>query len=140
MTIIVISALSLHGTGSGPGASASSPAAANAAASPAATNSPRAATPMQAVTVMMFTGSGEGNTPWFTVTSTWKVVYSFNCANFGQPGGFQVTEDGGTNFALSVNDLAMSNSSSTWAYDDGGTHYLQINSECAWKVKVVDEL
>jgi hypothetical protein len=33
----------------------------------------------------------------------------------------------------------MSKSASTWAYDDGGTHYLEINSECAWKVKVVDE-
>ena len=38
-----------------------------------------------------------------------------------------------------VNDLALSKSASTWAYNDGGTHYLEFNSECSWKVKVVDE-
>ena len=41
----------------------------------------------------------------------------------------QVFEDGGGDSALSVDNLAMSNSSLTWAYDDAGTHFLQINSE-----------
>ncbi len=27
----------------------------------------------------------------------------------------------------------------TWAYDDAGTHYLEINSECSWTVTVIDE-
>jgi hypothetical protein len=40
---------------------------------------------------------------------------------------------------VAVNDLAMSKSASTWVYGDGGTRYLQINSECSWKVKVIDE-
>ena len=75
----------------------------------------------------------------FTVTDTWKLVYSFNCSSFGSRGNFQVYEDGGKDFNLSVNDLAMSKSSSTWAYNDGGTHYLEINSECSWKLEVVDE-
>ena len=67
-------------------------------------------------------------------------MYSFSCADFGQSRNFQVFEDGGTNFGgVTVNDLALSKSSSTWAYNDGGTHYLEINSECAWKVRVVDE-
>jgi hypothetical protein len=50
-----------------------------------------------------------------------------------------VYEDGGNDFALSVNDLTMSKSCSTWAHDDVGPHFLQINSECNWKVKVVDQ-
>lgn len=86
-----------------------------------------------------FAGSGQENTPRFTVTSTWKLDYSFSCQAFGSAGNFQVFEDGGSDFALSVNDLAMSKSASTWAYNDAGTHYLQINSECAWTVKVVNE-
>ena len=74
------------------------------------------------------------------MTDTWKLTYSFNCAEFGQSGNFQVFEDGGSDFSgVEVNDLAMSKSSSTWAYNDGGTHYLEINSECSWKVKVIDE-
>ena len=89
--------------------------------------------------VATFTGSGQEVTPQFTVTSTWELVYSFNCEAFGSPGIFQVNEDSGTDFSLSVNDLGMIESASRWAYDDGGTHYLQISSECAWKVEIVDE-
>ena len=105
-------------------------------ASTSASATPAAAT---ARTVATFSGSGQQNTPRFTVTDTWKLVYSFNCSSFGSAGNFQVYEDGGNDFNLSVNDLAMSKDSSTWAYNDGGTHYLEINSECSWKVKVIDE-
>ena len=110
---------------------------ATASATPSATRSAPAAA---ARTVATFTGSGTQTTSRFTVTDTWKLVYSFNCATFGQSGNFQVFEDGGSDFSgVTVNDLAMSKSSSTWAYNDGGRHYLEINSECSWKVKVVDE-
>jgi hypothetical protein len=129
----VISAIG--GGGRDPGGPAAAPTApAATAAAPAATR------PAGARTVATFTGSGQQNTPRFTVTSTWKLAYSFDCAAFGNPGNFQVFEDGGGDYnGVSANDLAMSKSASTWAYNDGGTHYLQINSECAWKVKVVDE-
>lgn len=100
------------------------------------------AAPAKAVvkTVATFSGYGIENTPRFTVTDTWKLDYSFSCSNYGYAGNFQVYEDGGNDFGgVSVNDLAMSKSSSTWAYSDGGTHYLEINSECSWTVKVIDE-
>jgi hypothetical protein len=116
-----------------PTAAESSP---TAAASTSASATPAAAT---ARAVATFSGSGQENTPRFTVTHTWKLVYSFNCSSFGSSGNFQVYEDGGNDFSLSVNDLATSKSSSTWAYNDGGTHYLEINSECSWKLKIVDE-
>jgi hypothetical protein len=138
----IISAAAGGGNAAAP-AAASSPvarqSAATSAAAPAATHSAAAAQP-KAHTVATFTGSGIEKTPQFTVTDTWKLVYSFSCADFGQSGNFQVFEDGGADFGgVTVNDLALSKSSSTWAYSDGGTHYLEINSECAWKVKVVDE-
>ena len=138
VALIAISAAASHGSGT-PASSASSPAASS-ASSPAAVSSSPAAKPAKARTVATFSGSGQQNTSRFTVTSTWKLVYSFNCQAFGSQGNFQVFEDGGSDFnGASVNDLAMSKSSSTWAYGDAGTHYLEINSECAWKVKVVDE-
>jgi hypothetical protein len=107
-----------------------------AAASPAAAQSSSVA---RARTVATFSGSGQENTPRFTVTSTWKLAYSFDCSAFGSTGNFRVHERGGNVSRLSVNDLAMSKSASTWAYDDGGTRYLEVNSACAWTVKIVDE-
>ena len=88
----------------------------------------------QANTVATFTGSGRENAPRFTVTSTWKLIYSFSCSNFGQAGNFAVLEDGGNDFnRVTVNDLEISRSASTWAYNDAGTHYLEVDSECAWR-------
>ncbi len=119
-----------------------SPAATTAGNSATAVSTPsatRSAAP-KARTVATFTGSGIQKTPRFTVTATWKLVYSFSCASFGQSGNFAVLEDGGTDLnGVTVNDLAMSKSASTWAYSDAGSHYLEIDSECAWKVRVVDE-
>ena len=134
VVIAIIAASSSHGNSPAPASAISVPA-------PAAATKPASKPPAgRGHTVATFAGSGIQNTPGFTVTSTWRLVYSFNCKAFGQPGNFQVFEDGGSDFnGISVNDLAMSKSASTWAYSDGGFHYLKINSECAWKVKVVDE-
>ena len=129
------------------GGSSSSSGAANTAtqaaapSSAAAATAPPSASPSKtpvAHTVATYSGSGIENTPQFTVTATWKLDYSFDCSNFGYQGNFIVMEDG-TFGAMSVNGLAMSKSGSSYAYNDGGTHYLEINSECSWSVKIVDE-
>jgi hypothetical protein len=135
--IIAISVLSSHGGGS-PAASSGSTPTTSSVTSPAAASSSPAAAAATARTVATFSGSGIESTPKFTVTSTWKLDYSFSCTAFGQSGNFQVYEDGGFS-GVSVNDLSMGQSGSTWGYDDAGMHYLEINSECAWNVKVVDE-
>jgi hypothetical protein len=109
------------------------------ASPPAAPSSPPPTHSLAGKTVATFSGSGIENTPKFTVTDTWKLSYSFDCSNFGSQGNFQVYEDGGNDFSLSVNDLAKSKSGSTYAYGDAGTHYLEINSECSWTVKVIDQ-
>lgn len=97
----------------------------------------QAAAPASPVTVATFSGSGIENTPQFTVTGSWALSYSFDCSSFGYAGNFQVYEDGGLN--LLTNDLAMSKTAVTNQYDDAGTHYLEVNSECSWSVKVIDE-
>lgn len=116
------------------------PSAAAPVATQAAATTPSAAPAFKPHTVATFTGSGTQNTARFTVTNTWKLAYSFDCSSFGSSGNFQVYEDGGSGGSgASVNDLAASKTSSTWAYNDGGTHYLEVNSECSWTVKVIDE-
>jgi hypothetical protein len=138
VTIVAVSGR--HGPAASTAAQAPEASPLAASSSPAARNSPAAAAPAAARTVATFSGSGIENTPRFTVTATWKLIYSFNCSAFGYSGNFQVYEDGGSDFnGVSVNDLAMSKSATTWAYGDAGTHYLQVNSECAWEMKVVDE-
>ena len=129
------------------GGSSSSSGAANTAtqaaapSSAAATTAPPSASPSKppaAHTVATYSGSGIENTPQFSVTATWKLDYSFDCSDFGYKGNFIVMEDGSFG-AMSVNGLAISKSGSSYAYNDAGTHYLEINSECSWTVKIIDE-
>jgi hypothetical protein len=107
-------------------------------AAPAA--EPSAAPAPGPATVAAYAGSGIQNTPQFTVTSTWKLDYTYDCADDGGSGNFIVDEDGGSDFTgASVNELGAGGSSSTWVYGDAGTHYLAVNSECSWTVKIIDE-
>lgn len=141
--LIAFGCLIVIGVAANAGSSSSSSAAntatqAAAPSTPAATTAAPSPSPTPTVhTVATYSGSGIENTPKFTVTDTWKLAYSFDCSTFGYAGNFQVFEDGGLN--VLTNDLAVSKSASTMQYSDAGTHYLEINSECSWTVKVVDE-
>jgi hypothetical protein len=138
--LVVIIIVAAHGSGNdggSPSASAGQPTQTSAAATQAAAPATHAAAAV-GKTVATFTGSGIENTPKFTVSSTWKLDYSFNCQSFGQAGNFLIMEDGSYG-AMEVNALATSKTGSGYAYDDAGTHYLEINSECDWTAKVVDE-
>ena len=121
-----------------PPAAASTQAAAPASAAAAATAAQTpAAKPVQ---VAAFSGSGTENTPKFTVGANWAISYAFDCTSFGPQGNFQVFTDGGSDFSgVIVNDLAESKQGITYAYNDPGSHYLEVNSECSWSVKVWDE-
>ena len=111
------------------------PAGVTSSAAPSTAHSSPAAKPA----VATFTGSGTRTTRRFTVTATWQLAYSFNCLA-GRPGKFQVFEDGGSHLkGVMVNDRSASFDASTRVHGDGGSHYLKINSECTWEVKVFDE-
>lgn len=129
VALIVIAAVASSGKPAAPSPAAQGQAAAQPSHSAAAA---------KAVTVATYSGSGITNTPAFTVGPTWKVSYSFDCSNFGQSGNFILMEDG-TFGALNVNVLAFTKSGTSYAYNDAGKHYLEVNSECAWKVKITDE-
>lgn len=86
-------------------------------------------------------GSGNGikNTANFTTGSDWSIAYTFNCASFGYKGNFQIyAYDGSQLSGVPANELAMKGGATSYQHGDSGTHYLQINSECAWTVKVTD--
>lgn len=140
--VVIAAAASSSPTASAP-AAAQAQSAAGArptTAARSAAHSAAAVAPPAAKTVATFSGNGTENTAQFTVTGTWKLDYSFSCSDFGGQGNFQVFEDGGQDLnGVEVNALSTGQSGSTMAYGDGGTHYLEVNSECAWTVKVIDQ-
>jgi hypothetical protein len=49
-----------------------------------------------------------------------------------------VEEDGGSDMnGVTVNELGMGGLSSTYGYNDAGSHFLAVDSECSWTVKVI---
>jgi hypothetical protein len=94
-----------------------------------------AASPVAPRVVAQFHGTGQENTPRFTVPATWKLIWQYNCASFGDPGLFQVYEDDYGN--VSVNELGEAGHGTTFGYSDAGSHYLQVNSVCRWQLKIV---
>jgi hypothetical protein len=109
------------------------PTAAHHRTTPQATPAANSAAPR---VVAQFHGTGQENTPRFTVPATWKLIWQYNCASFGDPGIFQVYEDdyGGK---VSVNELGNAGHGTTFGYSDAGSHYLQVNSVCRWQLKIV---
>jgi hypothetical protein len=91
-------------------------------------------------TIATFTGSGIQNTPQFTVggNGTWKLLWAYNCASFGSSGNFIVsTDDMNDPNGVDVNELNTHGHGATYAYDDAGRHFLSVNSECNWRVRVI---
>lgn len=135
-TALFILVAALAGSHSAPTSSVPPVAVSTRAAAPATTAAQAAARP---VAVASFSGSGIENTPKFAVGANWALSYAFSCSSFGSTGNFIVLTDGGSDFSgVIVNDLAMSKQGITYAYNDGGAHYLEVNSECAWSVKIYD--
>ncbi len=91
--------------------------------------------PTKPRTVLTESGNGVKSTAKFTVSGDWDLHYSFDCSSFGSTGNFTVTE-GGTLGDLLVNELAAKGRDVTHRHDSG-TKYLEINSECSWKVEAV---
>ena len=111
-------------------------AAAQKASSPAATH-PAAFQPQ---TLLDISGSGQDTTAKFTVGSNgdWDVYWTYNEGSFGQSVNFDFDADGGSDFNVNgPNQLGAGRSGITHVYNDAGTHYLEINSEGNWTVKVV---
>lgn len=85
-------------------------------------------------------GNGTKTTEKFTTGSDdWHLGWNYDCTKFaGGTGNFIVGVDksgGGFSGITGVNQLGGKDAG-VEAYHQGGTFYLDINSECAWSVKV----
>lgn len=104
------------------------------------TDAPTTAAPTIAAapqTLLELSGSGSKTTQKFTAAGDWDLAWTYNCANFGGSGNFQVfiTADDPSTLVTPVNQLGASGSS-VEHYHDAGTFYFEVNSECNWTVKV----
>lgn len=93
------------------------------------------APPPKPYTVLTETGNGIKTTRTFKVHDDWDLYYSFNCANFGGQGNFAVTND--TTGDVYVNALAAKGKDVTHEHNGDGSMALSIDSECDWRIKVV---
>lgn len=108
------------------------------AAAPATTATKPAPKPKpKAKTVLTESGDGIKTTVKFHVSGDWDLHYTYDCSNFGTSGNFIVTT-GGTDFPMPLANELGANGSEVTHQHDGGTLYLEVNSECSWTVKVVD--
>ncbi|HET7015386.1 MAG TPA: hypothetical protein VFI65_15825 [Streptosporangiaceae bacterium] len=138
--LLIIIGAALSAVGKGTNSDAGSRSASSPNSTKSATLSPTApAKPQAAAKVLAtFSGSGIENTPKFAVRGTWKLEWRYDCTSFGFKGNFAILTDGGNDpSGADVNELGKTGHGATYAYGDGGRHYLAIDSECAWRVKVV---
>lgn len=123
-------------------ASPDSTGAAQKASSPAATH-PAATHPaaaFQAQTLLSNSGSSQYTTAKYTVGSNgdYDIYWTYGEGSMGTSVNFQIYGDGGSDFNVNdPNQLGPGGSGVVHVYNDAGTHYLEINSEGTWTVKVV---
>jgi len=90
-------------------------------------------------TLLDLSHSGPLITQAFSVAPEWAIWYTYDCRKSkGGGAGFVLTVQG-SGFEEPIVSHA-SRGSSTYYYHDGGTYYLEINSRCAWRVKVSNQI
>ncbi len=100
----------------------------------------KAAAPFQAQTLLATSGSGQYQTARYTVggTGDYDIDWTYSEGSMGTSVNFQIYGDGGSDFAVTdPNQLGTGGSGVVHVYNDAGTHYLQVNSEGDWTLKVV---
>lgn len=92
--------------------------------------------PAKAKTVLApLKGNGTKNTAKFTTGNDWVIHYSYDCTNFGGQGNFAVSI-GAELVDANVNELGKKGTGTEPVYNDAGTHYLSVLSECSWTISV----
>jgi len=104
------------------------------------------------VTIATFTGHGDRSpvprlirTSRFTIrgNGNWVLKYSYDCSGqLGGEGNFIVDEDAMNNdnpSAVAINRLDSGGHGSWHVHGDAGRHYLEILTECRYKIRVVQK-
>ena len=105
-----------------------------------------------AVTIATFTGHGDRRlvprpirTSRFTIrgNGNWVLKYTYDCSGqLGGEGNFIVDEDAMNNdnpSAVAINRLGSGGHGSWHVHGDAGRHYLEILTECPYKIRVVQK-
>src|SRR6266436_9167424 len=147
--IIVLFALMVGDAMGSSGQTANTPTATQSAQTQTSTTPPSTAksatqnpTPAPSSPKELFSQSGNGTsqTSAFTTTASWRLVYTYDCSSLGTQGNFAVdinntngsdSSDTGVN-ELGMNELGKSGGNTSHYYNDSGSHYLKIISECKW--------
>jgi hypothetical protein len=79
------------------------------------------------------TGTGTTTTRRFNAPDNWDLTWAYNCSNFGNSGNFQVYITGADQ-DTGVNQLGPGGQG-VEHYHQGGSIYLEVNSECAWQIR-----
>lgn len=108
------------------------------AGAPTATTSKAAKGSKAGVVLLRLTGSGTKTTRKFTAAGDWDLAWSYDCSSFGYDGNFQVFPTSSDPLATLnlVNQLGRKDSG-VEHYHEGGTIYLEVNSECDWTIRAV---
>jgi hypothetical protein len=96
--------------------------------------------PFTSQVLLNVSGSGSYTTARFTVggNGDWDIQWSYSSGNSGGQVNFQIFGDGGSDPNVADPDqLGTGGSGVVHVYNDAGTHYLVVNSEGDWTVKVV---
>lgn len=84
-------------------------------------------------------GTGADATGVFTTRgSEWKLVYEYDCANYGMAGHFRVelmNADGKPSDIAGIDTLGTRDKG-TVQFHTGGSFYLTIRSRCQWHIQV----
>ncbi|WP_041540498.1 hypothetical protein [Catenulispora acidiphila] len=107
----------------------------------AAGTPPAAKTTAAPIPTVVFSTSGNGikKTASFTTGPEWFVTYTFDCSNeYGGKGNFILGVD--TDFGGDLADsLAAEGGDTSYEHGNPGSHYLSVNSECDWTLKVSND-
>jgi len=90
-------------------------------------------------TLLEISGSGIKKSVTFTTGGSWSLEYAYDCSRWGSTGNFMVDlYDAGSGDLddVLVNELDTGGTDSTPVYSSG-THWLEVDSECDWTVRVV---
>jgi predicted nucleic acid-binding Zn ribbon protein len=112
----------------------------NGTVAPITSDTPSAPGVTVAPTVLLnLSGSGSKSTQTFTTSSNeWTLQYAYNCSGAGGNGNFiaqVMSADGSMSGLIGPNEIGAKGTDIE-NYHQGGTYYLEINSECDWKVQV----
>lgn len=91
-----------------------------------------------AATAFEDSGSGIHSTEAFHVNGSWELQWSYDCSSFSDgTGNFIVNVDGDVSDVL-VSQLGSGDSGTEYVHH-GGNVYFEINSECNWTVKALND-